>query len=95
LGSFRLKGFEALVAVHELVGSPEQAEATRPWREAFAEALNSYEQRYLELAEMGFRRVLQLHPKDGPAQFYLTQIAERAKEDRAEEWATYTVLKEK
>jgi adenylate cyclase len=95
LGSFRLKGFEALVAVHELVGAPDQAEETRPWREAFAEALNSYEQRYLELAEMGFRRVLQLRPKDGPAQFYLKQIAERAKETQTQEWATYTILKEK
>jgi adenylate cyclase len=95
LGSFRLKGFEALVAVHELVGTPQQARDTRPWCDAFAEALNSYEQRHLELAEMGFRRVLELRPKDGPAQFFLKQIAERAKGNRTEEWATYTVLKEK
>jgi adenylate cyclase len=95
LGMFRLKGFEALVEVHELVGFPDQAEATRPWREAFAEALKTYEERNLEFAAMGFRRVLELHPGDGPAQFYLKQIAERASEELTDQWATYTVLKEK
>jgi adenylate cyclase len=95
LGSFRLKGFAGLVEVHELVGWPAQAEESRPWREAFAQALNAYEQRHLELAAMGFQQVLDLHPNDGPAQFYLKQIAERAQEPKAEEWATYTVLKEK
>ena len=53
LGKFQLKGFEGLVEVHELIGRPEQAEATRAWREAFAEALNNYEQRNLEFAEIG------------------------------------------
>jgi adenylate cyclase len=95
LGSFRLKGFAGLVEVHELVGWPEQAEESRPWREAFAQALSAYEQRHLELAAMGFQQVLHLRPNDGPAQFYLKQIAERTKEPQAEEWATYTVLKEK
>ena len=50
LGKFQLKGFEGLVEVHELIGWPNQAEPTRPWREAFAEALNNYEQRNLEFA---------------------------------------------
>src|SRR5262249_34602227 len=80
LGSFRLKGFESLVEVHELVGWPDDAEKTRAWREAFTEALKTYEERNLEFAAMGFKRVLELKPKDGPAQFYLKQIAERAAE---------------
>jgi class 3 adenylate cyclase len=45
--------------------------------------------------QMGFRRVLQLPPDDGPAQFYLKQIAERAAEPVSDQWATFTVLKEK
>jgi len=95
LGSFQLKGFEGLVEVHELLGRPEQAETTRTWREAFAEALNNYEQRHLEFAEMGFRQVLELRPGDGPATFYLQRVAELAKQTLPDDWATHTVLKEK
>jgi len=47
-----LKGFEGLVGVHELIGQPDQAEKTREWREAFAEALSNYEQRNLEFAQI-------------------------------------------
>ena len=95
LGSFQLKGFENLVQVYELLGWPEQADATRPWREAFAEALNNYEQRNLTFAEMGFRRVLELRPDDGPAKFYLERVAELAKQELPEDWVTHTILKEK
>jgi hypothetical protein len=95
LGSFRLKGFEGFVSVHELIGRPEEAEATRSWREAFAQALSNYEQRHLEFAAMGFRHVLELHPGDGPSQFYLKRIEELGKEALPDNWATHTVLKEK
>ena len=99
VGSFRLKGFESLVEVHELLGRPEEAAASRPWREAFAEALRNFELRHLELAEMGFRQVLELRPNDAPTRFYLKQIQERASEISPENmpdtWASYTILKEK
>ena len=95
LGSFQLKGFEGLVKVHELVGWPDQDEMTRAWREAFAEALNNYEQRNLEFAELGFRRVLELRPDDGPSKFYLGRIADLAAQALPENWATHTILKEK
>jgi len=95
LGSFQLKGFEGLVEVHELIGRPDQATSTREWREAFAEALNNYEQRNLEFAELGFLRVLELRPNDGPSNFYLQRIAELSKEALPENWATFTILKEK
>jgi len=95
LGSFQLKGFEGLVEVHELIGRPDQAPSSREWREAFAEALNNYEQRNLEFAELGFLRVLELRPNDGPSNFYLQRIAELAKETLPQNWATYTILKEK
>jgi len=48
-----------------------------------------------EFAAIGFRQVLQLRPDDGPSMFYLKQIAERAGETVNEQWATYTVVKEK
>ena len=95
LGKFQLKGFEGLVEVHELIGRLDQAEATRAWREAFAEALNNYEQRNLEFAEIGFQRVLELKPEDGPTKFYLKRVEELAKEVLPENWATHTVVKEK
>jgi len=95
LGSFQLKGFVGLVKVHELVGWPDQEETTRAWREAFAEALNNYEQRNLEFAQPGFRRVLELRPDDGPSKFYLGRIADLAAQALPENWATHTILKEK
>ncbi len=95
LGSFQLKGFEGLVEVHELVGWPEAREKTRVWREAFAEALANFEQRNLEFATIGFNRVLELKPEDGPSRFYLGRIAEVAKEQPGSVWATHTMLSQK
>jgi len=95
LGKFQLKGFEGLVEVHELIGWPDKAEESRPWREAFAEALNNYEERNLEFAEIGFRRVLELRPEDGPSQFFLTRIEELMKQELPDNWVTHTILKEK
>jgi adenylate cyclase len=95
LGQFQLKGFEGLVEVHELVAFPDQVEASRAWREAFAEALNNFEQRNLVFAEIGFRRVSELKPEDGPAKFYLARIKELAEQELPEAWATHTIVKEK
>jgi adenylate cyclase len=95
LGQFQLKGFEGLVEVHELLGFPDQAEATRRWREAFAEALNNFEQRNLAFAEMGFRQVLELKLEDGPSKFYLERIRELGEQELPELWATHTIVKEK
>jgi adenylate cyclase len=95
VGRFQLKGFEGLVEVHELVGWPEEAETTRPWREAFDEALRNYEQRNLEFAEMGFRRTLELKPNDGPSKFYLERIEELSRQQLPDNWVTHTILKEK
>jgi len=86
---------EGLVEVHELVGWPDDAEATRPWREAFTEALNNYEQRNLEFAQMGFQRVLELKPDDCPAKFYLERITDLSQQQLPDNWVTHTILKEK
>jgi adenylate cyclase len=95
LGEFQLKGFAGFVQVHELVGFADQKESTKRWREAFDEALNNYEQRNLEFAELGFKRVLELKPDDGPAKFYLGRIEELSKQELPEAWATQTIIKEK
>jgi len=95
LGLFQLKGIEKPVDVHEIVGWPAEAESTLPWREAFAQALDNYQQRNLEFAEMGFRRALELKAEDGPSKFYLTKLEELRTQDLPEEWATHTILREK
>ena len=95
LGQFQLKGFDKPMEVHELVGRPEQAKSTLAWREAFAQALNNYEQRNIEFAAIGFRQTLELKPDDGPSKFYLAKLEELGTQELPGEWATHTVLREK
>ncbi|HXI53373.1 MAG TPA: adenylate/guanylate cyclase domain-containing protein, partial [Candidatus Saccharimonadales bacterium] len=95
VGHFQLKGFEKTVEVFELVGGPEDAEATREWREEFAQALRNFEERNLEFAEAGFRRVLELRPGDGPSVFYLDRLDQLRAQELPQDWATYTIVREK
>ena len=95
VGSFQLKGFEKPVEVHELLGWPDEAEVSRPWRETFEQALNNFQNGDLMLAEMGFRRTLELHPNDGPARYYLGRLEEQAGQPVVGDWTGITVLKEK
>lgn len=95
VGSFQLKGFAQPVEVHELVGWPGDAEATRPWREAFAGALAEFTAARLEAAEAGFRRTLELRPDDGPSLFYLSRLEELRGRPLPENWTPYTILREK
>ncbi len=95
LGFFQLKGFEKPVEVYELLGLPADAEATKAWRETFANALANYQQRNLEFAMADFRSTLELRPSDGPARFYVERIEELLSQTLPDEWSTHTVLKEK
>jgi len=95
LGLFQLKGFEGLVEVHELVAFQDDAGEARVWCEAFREALENFEQRNLVFAELGFQKVLQLKPEDGPAKFYLHRIEELSAQELTDTWSTHTIVKEK
>ncbi|MBI5384036.1 MAG: adenylate/guanylate cyclase domain-containing protein [Verrucomicrobia bacterium] len=95
LGRFRLKGFEKHVEVFELVGLPADAEASRPLREAFAEALRRFQAREFTDAAAAFQRVLALTPGDGPSQFYLQQMTEQQHRAWPDNWAGEVELKEK
>ena len=95
IGSFQLKGFNRPVEVYDLVGWPEEAETTRPWRAAFAQALADYQGRKLEVAQAGFRRTLELRPADGPSAFYLAKLEELKGQTLPDDWATYTIMREK
>ena len=95
LGSFRLKGFEKAVDVHELVGWPAEAETTRPWRESFEVALRHFGSGDLVAASQAFGRTLELRPGDGPAQFYLGRIESLQKDGLPNGWLGEVELKEK
>lgn len=95
LGSFRLKGFERNVEVHELVGLPDKAEATRALREGFAAAVELFRKKQFSEAEKAFQRVLEIAPKDGPAKFYLKHLAELREHPVPDDWDGEIELKEK
>ncbi len=96
VGKFRLKGFEKTVEVFELVGGSDDADNTKPWREAFANALKHFEQRQFGQAQGAFCKVLELrNGADGPAKFYLRQLEELSTETLAADWAGEIELKEK
>ncbi|MBI3851441.1 MAG: adenylate/guanylate cyclase domain-containing protein [Verrucomicrobia bacterium] len=95
LGRFQLKGFAKSVDVYELVGPPEKAEATRPMREAFAEALKLFRNGNFARAETTFRRVLDFAPKDGPTLFFLRQIDHFRETPPPPQWKGEVELKEK
>jgi adenylate cyclase len=94
-GTFRLKGFERAVEVHELIDVAEKSEATRAWREAFAAALASFRQRDFAAAEAAFRRVVELRPDDGPTKFYLHKLEEFRADPPPKGWQGEVELKEK
>ncbi|HKS37961.1 MAG TPA: adenylate/guanylate cyclase domain-containing protein, partial [Verrucomicrobiae bacterium] len=94
-GRFRLKGFEKAVEVYELLGFSAQAEASKPWRETFGQALKEFQRKNFDAAEAGFRCTLEMHPNDGPARFYLQQIADLRAHPPAPDWAGEVELKDK
>jgi adenylate cyclase len=95
LGRFRLKGFEAAVEVHELVGWPQEAETTRAWREAFAAGLRDFHNGEFSAAANGFQQTLELKSEDGPSKFYLERVAEFIAQGTPKGWSGEIQLKEK
>jgi adenylate cyclase len=96
VGDFQFKGFAKTVEVYELLGWPDEAEASRPWRELFEQALKNYQTRDFELALMGFHQILELRPEDGPTLYYMSRIKEMGRDTPPpEDWTGATVMKEK
>jgi adenylate cyclase len=94
-GNFRLKGFERLVEVHELIGFAAEAEESCAWREQFAEGLRQFGRRDFDAAERAFRSVIQRRGGDGPSNFYLLHLAELRQQPPTDGWAGEIELKEK
>src|SRR5262249_34846086 len=95
LGKFRLKGFAKTVNVYELLGTSEIATETKPWRDAFAVALDHFQKRNFDVARTEFCRVLQLKPEDGPSKFFLRYIEDLPEEVHSPGWQGETELREK
>jgi adenylate cyclase len=95
VGHFKLKGFDRVIEVHELLGTQECAARTRIWREPFTEALQRFQRRDFSAAEQALLRTLEAAPDHGPAKFYLEKIQEFRLHPPPSEWAGEIDLKEK
>jgi adenylate cyclase len=109
IGFLQVKGFARAVEVHELLGPRETAEASRPWREKFASALQSFHARQFDAAEKAFRETIELRKEiegrlaervgkpggDGPSLFYLDTIAKLRASPPPEDWIGEVSMKEK
>lgn len=95
LGAFQLKGFAKSIDVYELIGGLDRDEETRPLRAEFANGVEAFKKRDFDAAELSFKRIMQLAPKDGPSKFYLNQINELRNHPPGENWKGEIELKEK
>ena len=96
LGGFIVSGKAKPVAVYEVLG-PVEALSEPPWVAVFESALKHYRQRQWAEAEQLFRTVREARgEKDGPAEFYLSEInSARANPDLDASWEAAVVLKSK
>ena len=95
IGHFKFKGFDQVVEVHEMIGTMELDEASRPWRQTFATALNRFQRKAFADAEDEFRKTLALRPDDGPSRFYLDRIRALQAAPPPTEWFGEVDLREK
>ncbi len=95
LGYFRLKGFDSVVEVHEVLGDGADQNDAAQWRARFELALHHFQRGELEKARSAFAETLALRPDDGPARFYLDHLAERPPGPLPPEWTGEINLKEK
>jgi adenylate cyclase len=76
LGRFLLAGKSQPVIVHEVLGVDLPAKEEFPWVATFHAAMRNYTERKLDEAEQLFEEAIKLRGgSDGPAEFYLKQIA--------------------
>jgi len=96
-GRFILSGTSKPMEAHEVLGRVDQFDGRPAWLAEFAGALDRYNQRDLDGAEAGFRRVKELRDGvDGPSEFYLKRIAiARESVDDGRPWDGVVSLKEK
>ena len=75
LGKFRVAGRQESVVIHELLGTAQQADSAA-WLEPFKKGLAAFHKGDLEQAELEMHETVTARGgNDGPAQFYLGEIA--------------------
>ena len=84
LGQFRFQGFDRVVEVYELLGTPD--DLTPAAREAFSAGMHAFERREWAGAEEAFNRCLAKQPADGPSKFYLTEIDRNRRQPPPSDW---------
>lgn len=95
VGHFRVKGFDRVVEVHELIGTNDQKQESEAWRDAFSHALFHFQRKLFDQAETGFRKAIELRKQDGPSEFYLRQIDTNRTTPPPEDWSGEVDITEK
>lgn len=75
LGKFLVSGKKLAIGILDVLGPTERFPSDPLWLVKFAQALEQFQKRELEGAEQTFREVIVLRGADGPAEFYLREIA--------------------
>ena len=87
LGRFLVVGKARPVGIFEVLGPVENFPSDPPWLVKFAEALDHFADPEFDEAERLMREVIALRGADGPAEFYLKEIARaRTQPDTRENW---------
>ncbi len=109
VGYFFFKGFSRPVEVHEIMGGPEIEEGTRPWREAFDEAVQIYRAGKIPQAKAAFEQVIEMRRAagvetsykdtddkgDGPSRLYLGEIEKLGDGPLPDGWTGDIIMTEK
>jgi adenylate cyclase len=95
LGYFRLKGFDGVVEVHEILDETETKKHAALWLSCFERALHHFQRGDFDQAKCHFQATLQARPGDGPAQFYLDHLAERPAGVAPSDWTGEVNIREK
>lgn len=95
VGTFRLKGCDRVMDVHEVVSVVVPGQALPPWIGRFHEALRHFQRREFERAAQAFEDTLQLRPKDGPSLFYLAHLRQMLAPPASDTWFGEIVMQEK
>ena len=86
LGEFRIVGKKEACVIHEFLG-PASSGGRPAWCDLFEKGVEAFRRGDFPAAERQMHETLAAHPDDGPAKFYLTQIAPRLNLPLPSDWS--------
>jgi adenylate cyclase len=96
LGRFLVQGKAQPVGIYEVLGRVADFPTDPAWVTAFATALELFNARDFDRAERMMRQVIELRGNDGPAKFYVEEIARtRVRLEPEDAWEGIVILKSK